>query len=187
MFGVYYFPMLPPKHEIDTERMRDQNDAADGNEDAGEIKLRPEEEDVKTSSAKAKGRELQKHVAEKIRDRFDLPETDVQSRPMGSSGVDIMMSEKALKALPISIECKNTKTFPSLGALNQAKENALFGTAAAVCWKPPGKNPKETLIYFNLNNFLEWWHFNMYKKRTEDETNETEDNPVGPGDLQPTG
>jgi hypothetical protein len=185
MFGVY-FPMIPPQHEIDTERMRDQNDAADGNEDAGEIKLRPEEEEVKTSSAKAKGRDLQKHVAQKVRDRFDLPETDVQSRPMGSAGVDIMMSEQALKALPMSIECKNTKTFPGLKALAQSKENALFGTAAAVCWKPPGKGPNETIIYFNLNNFLEWWHFNSYKKRTEDES-QGEDNNLGPRDHEPKG
>jgi hypothetical protein len=169
---IYGFPfgmISPSPNEIDTERMREQNDATDGNE--GEIKLQPEpkEEKVKTSSAKAKGRELQKHVAEQIRERFSLPKTDCCSRPMGSPGVDIMMSERAIKCLPLSIECKNTKAFPSLGALAQAKENALFGTVAAVCWKPPGKNPKETLIYFNLDNFLHWWEYAQYKKRTKDE------------------
>ena len=171
-FG-FPFPMLfATPNEIDTERMRDQNDAADGNEDAGEVKLQPEEEEVKTSSCKAKGRALQTHVAKQIRERFNLPETDCCSRPMGSPGVDIMMSEKAIKCLPLSIECKNTKTFPSLGALEQSKENALFGTVAAVCWKPPGKGPSKTIIYFDLDTFLAWWDYQQYKKRTKDETEE---------------
>jgi len=69
-----------------------------------------------TSSAKGKGRLLQQHVCAIIRKVFDLPETDVVSRPMGSAGVDTMMSDRALKELPLSIECKNTKKFPSLSA-----------------------------------------------------------------------
>ena len=134
---------------------------------------------VKTSSCKSKGRALQKHVASEIQDVFDLPETDVVSRPMGSSGEDIMMSNAAYDLLPLALEVKNTKTFPSLAALRQAKEHAKnikipprhegepgwedYITYSpdyikgAVCWKPPGKGYDETIIYFNLREFLRLW------------------------------
>ena len=112
---------------------------------------------MKTQSCKAKGRELQKHVSSKIRDTFNLPEEDVVSRPMGSSGKDIMMSELAHMNLPLSIECKNTKVFPSISALKQARDNSRSVDTPAVCWKPPGKGYDETIIYFNLNEFLELW------------------------------
>ena len=112
---------------------------------------------MKTSSAKGKGRKLQQHVALKIREKFDLPEDDVVSRPMGSSGEDIMMSDRARKTLPLSIECKNTKSFPSLAALRQSDHNSGEHTPAA-CWKPHGKSYEDTIIYMTLNEFLELWN-----------------------------
>jgi hypothetical protein len=111
---------------------------------------------MKTSSCKSKGRELQKHTAKVIREIFDLPEDDVVSRPMGSSGEDLLMSDRARKELPLSFECKNTKKFPSLAALDQAKENARDHQRCAV-WKPPGKGMEDAIIYFNLREFLELW------------------------------
>lgn len=109
---------------------------------------------MKTASCKAKGRELQKHTTQKIREVFGLPEEDVCSRPMGSPGVDIMMSNLALKSLPLSIECKNTKLFPSLSALEQAKYNTKPGQTPCVVWKPPGKGYQRAIIYFDLLDFL---------------------------------
>jgi hypothetical protein len=120
---------------------------------------------MKTSSAKAKGRELQKHVAKEIREKFDLPDTDVVSRPMGSSGVDIMMSEKALAMLPVSIECKNTKKFPSLSALEQSENNCYDATVPAASWKPPGKGYDDTIIYMKLSDFLDLWEYKVNPKK----------------------
>ena len=114
---------------------------------------------MKTSSCKAKGRKLQQYVAKKIQEKFDLPETDVVSRPMGSSGVDLMMSERALAMLPVSIECKNTKTFPSLAALRQSENNSYEGTVPAACWKPPGMGYDSTIIYLKLEDFLDLWKY----------------------------
>lgn len=63
---------------------------------------------MKTSSAKAKGRRLQKLVVSKILAAFtDLTERDVQSRAMGSQGTDVVLSEKAFKYFPFAIEAKN--------------------------------------------------------------------------------
>lgn len=109
---------------------------------------------MKTASCKSKGRELQKFVALKIREVFGLPEEDVVSRPMGSPGVDIMMSNSALKLLPLSIECKNTKTFPSLEALVQSKFNTKPSQTSCVVWKPPRKGMENAIIYLNLEDFL---------------------------------
>jgi len=109
---------------------------------------------MKTASCKAKGRNLQKHIAQKIREVFGLPEEDVVSRPMGSPGADIMLSAIALSMLPCSIESKNTKSFPSLGALEQAKYNAKPGQTPVVVWKPPGKGYEKSLVYLNLEDFL---------------------------------
>lgn len=108
---------------------------------------------MKSASRKAKGRELQKWVSSRIRDLFNLSENDVTSRPMGSQGRDIMMSDLAFSKLPNSFECKNTKSFPSLAALEQSKENS-GDYLASVCWKPPGKGYEKTIIYMYLEDYL---------------------------------
>ena len=105
-------------------------------------------------SRKAKGRLLQQHVCKRIREFLRLSENDVVSRPMGSSGRDIMMSDLAFSKLPVAIECKNTKEFPSIAALEQSKANA-DSYLAAVCWKPPGKGYEKTIIYMYLEDYLE--------------------------------
>jgi hypothetical protein len=112
---------------------------------------------MKTSSAKSKGRLLQKHVAKLLSEVFGWEDGDAESRPMGSAGIDIMMSPKARRDFPFSIECKNTKTFPSLGALRQSQDNNKPGTLSAVVWKPPRKNETESIIYFDLGEFVEFW------------------------------
>ena len=110
---------------------------------------------IKTSSAKAKGRKLQQYVCTKLREIFNLGERDVKSCSMGAGGEDILLSDAAFAILPLSLECKNTQSFPSLAALKQAKENAPEGALPGVCWKPPGKRYEETIIYFNLIEYLE--------------------------------
>lgn len=64
---------------------------------------------MKTSVAKAKGRVLQN----KVRDLYrilgncrGLEDGDIESRPMGQNGVDIILSPAAKKLFNHSIECK---------------------------------------------------------------------------------
>jgi len=111
---------------------------------------------MRTSSAKAKGRNLQKHVVEVITRIFGLEEGDVESRPMGSAGVDCMMSPRARREVRISVECKNTKTFPSISALSQSDANKYDSTIAAVVWKPPRQPFSKSIIYFDLETFMQW-------------------------------
>jgi|TARA_X000001382_G_scaffold44617_1_gene30154 hypothetical protein len=65
-----------------------------------------------TSSAKAKGRRLQQWVRDLILDLFPtLEEDDVKSTSMGAGGEDIQLSPAARKLMPITVECKNKKSF----------------------------------------------------------------------------
>lgn len=110
---------------------------------------------MRPSSAKSKGRELQKAVAAKIIEVFDLQEGDAVSRPMGSGGTDIMMSPAARKAFPITIECKSTTSVPGQPALDQAAHNCYPNTHPAVVWKPRGVGPDKSRVMMELNVFLD--------------------------------
>lgn len=111
---------------------------------------------MKPQSAKAKGRELQKFLAELIVLSFKgLESDDVVSRPMGSSGIDLLMSPEAQRVFPISIESKNTKTKPGPSALEQAKYNVYPGTFPAVVWKPPRKSMIDSLVTMRFEDLIE--------------------------------
>ena len=113
---------------------------------------------IKTSSAKAKGRELQKHVVARVKEVFPwLKGDDVVSRPMGSGGSDLILSPYAIKTLPISFECKKTKKTPSRGELDQSTANVYEDTIPCVVWCPHGKGHNKSMIMFDLDEFLLWF------------------------------
>lgn len=113
---------------------------------------------LKTSSAKAKGRKHQQNIRDAIMRAFPhLQEGDIESRSMGSGGVDLMFSPLARKTLPISIEAKKTKKTPARAEIGQAQANAYEGTIGAVVWSPHGTGPGKELIMFDFNEFLDWY------------------------------
>lgn len=113
---------------------------------------------IKTSSAKAKGRKHQQAIRDAILAKFpQLGEGDIESRSMGSGGVDLMFSPLARHHLPISIEAKKTKKTPTREEIGQAQHNAYEGTIGAVVWSPHGTGPGKELIMFDFNEFLEWY------------------------------
>ena len=69
---------------------------------------------MKIKSAKAKGRNLQNLVRDKLRSIFVgkvLEEDDIKSQTMGMSGEDIVLTPAAKKQIPYSFECKNNFFF----------------------------------------------------------------------------
>lgn len=123
---------------------------------------------IKTQSAKAKGRNLQNHVRDKILQQFPwLGEGDVASTSMGSSGVDIKLSPAARNTLPISIECKKTKKTPNRSELKQSENNAYKETLPAVVWCPHGYGLDKSMIMFDFEKFLKWYkkHLNYEEVR----------------------
>ena len=78
---------------------------------------------MKTSSAKAKGRKLQQWFTKLLVDVLGLDEEDMESRPMGSQGEDIIMGRLSRNRFPYSIECKNQEAVNVWKAYAQAEEN----------------------------------------------------------------
>lgn len=107
---------------------------------------------MKTASAKAKGRNLQKYVCAQILAAFpSLEPDDVVSKSMGAGGEDVMLSPAARKYLPVSIECKNVQKLNIWTAWAQAKANAK-NYFPVLIFK---RNNHETLVTITLEYFLE--------------------------------
>ena len=69
---------------------------------------------IKISSAKAKGRNLQKWVCGKISKLLNIPwgkDELIASREMGQSGTDVRLIGEALEKFPYSVECKWQETW----------------------------------------------------------------------------
>ena len=62
---------------------------------------------MRPQSAKQKGRLLQQKFRQMLVDLLGLDEEDLESRPMGSQGEDIIMGKQSREVFPYSIECKN--------------------------------------------------------------------------------
>ena len=76
-------------------------------------------------TAKAKGRRLQNAVVKKL--LLLLPGVqpdDIQSRPMGSNGEDIVLSPYARSIFPYSVECKNQEKLNLWKSWEQTQGNA---------------------------------------------------------------
>ena len=110
-----------------------------------------------TSSAKGKGRALQQHVCRTLTEIFEWDEGDAESRSMGSQGVDVILSPRARRDFPFSIECKNTKIKPTTKAHKQAAYNKYKNTLPGVVWKPHGKPFSDSVITFNLAEFAAFY------------------------------
>jgi len=114
---------------------------------------------IKVSSAKAKGRNLQKWAVEKIAKLLDYElsenkdESHIRSREMGQSGVDVVLSKKAKKKFPFSIECKNQEQINLPVFFEQAKTNTSEFTIPLLIVK--NKKLKEPLL------IMEWCVFEL--------------------------
>ena len=78
---------------------------------------------MKPQSAKSKGRKLQQWFTKLLVDVLDMDEEDLESRPMGSQGEDIIMGKLSRGKFPYSIECKNQEEVNVWKAYAQAQEN----------------------------------------------------------------
>jgi hypothetical protein len=86
---------------------------------------------MKPKSAKAKGRNLQNLVRDKLRYIFvdlwtkvpSLEYDDIKSQTMGMGGEDIVLSPSAKKFIPYSFECKNTERLNLWQSLEQCEGN----------------------------------------------------------------
>ena len=79
---------------------------------------------MKTSTAKAKGRRLQQWMRTLLIEELEVDPEDIESRPMGAQGEDLIMARAAREKFPFSIECKNQESLNVWRAWEQASENS---------------------------------------------------------------
>lgn len=106
---------------------------------------------MKTSSAKNKGRTLQKWVVEKLIETFNIHPEDIKSCSMGAGGEDVVMARAAREKFPFSVECKNVEKLNVWEAYEQAKNNCN-GYEPIVVMK---KNHKKPLLVIDAEYFIE--------------------------------
>jgi hypothetical protein len=95
---------------------------------------------IKPSSAKNKGRVLQKWVRDKLIEALDIHPEDIESRSMGAGGEDLIMARAARQKFPHSIECKNVEKLNIWDAYEQAAANC-GEYEPIVVMKKNGKKP----------------------------------------------
>ena len=78
---------------------------------------------MKTSSAKAKGRLLQKWFVEVLIEKLQLNPNDLESRPMGSQGEDVILGNESRKKFPLTVECKNQEAVNVWKSYEQCQDN----------------------------------------------------------------
>lgn len=116
---------------------------------------------IKTSSAKAKGRELQQWFGKRIArlTGFEFgKDCPIESRGMGQSGVDLRLEPCVLEKFPFSVECKSGKSISLQSTVKQAIVNQIDGTDWLVCLKYDNDTP---LVVMDANVF-----FRLIRKRT---------------------
>jgi len=106
---------------------------------------------MKTSSAKAKGRKLQQWFANVLVETLGLDSEDLESRPMGSQGEDIILGKQSRDVFPFSIECKNQEAVNVWKAYEQASENCK-GYEPLVVIK---RNRTKPLVVMDAQKFVE--------------------------------
>lgn len=114
---------------------------------------------IKTSSAKAKGRNLQKWVREKLIEELNIHPEDIESRSMGAGGEDLIMARAAREKFPHSIECKNVEKLNVWEAYEQAKANAGNYEPVVVM----KKNHKKPLVVVDAEYFI-----NLFKENSNE-------------------
>lgn len=111
---------------------------------------------ISVASRKAKGRRLQKQIAECISKITGIPakkDGDIEPRPMGQSGRDVILRGEAKELFIFhGIECKNVEALNIWKALLQAEEH---GGKPIVFFK---RNRSETYVALKADDF-----FDLYK------------------------
>lgn len=109
---------------------------------------------MKTRSAKAKGRRLQKWVAADLIDALNVAEGDARSSVMGESGRDVPLSPHAELFCPFDIECKNQEKLNIWAAIAQAEANTGEGRWPLVVFKRNYSKPYAVLRWQDLAEIL---------------------------------
>ena len=110
---------------------------------------------ISTSSAKAKGRNLQQWACEQISRLLDLPwgkDELIASREASQTGTDVRLIGEAKKRFPFSVECKYQESWALPAWIKQAKSNQGEGTDWLLIIK---KNHTTPVVVMDAERFFE--------------------------------
>jgi hypothetical protein len=106
---------------------------------------------MKTSSCKAKGRRACQDLKDALLKRFpELEPDDVQITSSGVTGEDLMLSPKARKFFPFSVEVKNQEKLNIWAAYSQACSHGAH--TPLLVFK---RNRSKLMVCLELEDFLE--------------------------------
>ncbi len=121
---------------------------------------------MKTSSAKAKGRSLQKLVASEllaVGSQFGLVADDIKSTSMGVTGVDIQFSPAARRVFGnLAVECKNCEALNVVGVFTKHAEK-YSDQPSILCHKRNRTRPMVTLL---MSEFMKLLAFKLCQTHT---------------------
>lgn len=102
---------------------------------------------------KAKGRNFQNWVVEQLLKCFPgLTDRDVRGTTMGDGGVDVKLSEEAIKQFNYSVECKAVESINLWECWKQAKANTAKDTHPALFIK---RNHTDPIVVIDAAHFIE--------------------------------
>jgi hypothetical protein len=113
---------------------------------------------IRVSSAKAKGRRLQQWILQKICGLFNyvLPDDkdlrQIDSRPMGQNGTDLIIGAGFRDKFPFAVECKNQEKIQLSDFVKQAYNN-ISETLPYPLLVIKNKSMKEPLLCLNWEGF----------------------------------
>lgn len=106
---------------------------------------------MKPTSAKAKGRDGQKEVAEILNNWYGWSNQECIPTPNSVSGVDLWLSNSALEKFPYSVEVKRVQNLNIWSALKQAETNAQPNTRPLLIFR---RNNGKWYAAIELHDFL---------------------------------
>jgi hypothetical protein len=130
---------------------------------------------LKTSSCKAKGRDLQIFIGKKVAELLGLEfgrDKDVASREMGQAGSDLRLSPKAQELFNYDVECKNHNKWNVPAAIRQTKARCPDGMDWLLFFKRTSKKSDERIppvVILDAETFFKILE-KVYEKVNQDTT-----------------
>jgi hypothetical protein len=107
---------------------------------------------VKPASAKNKGRAAQKQVRQHLIEVLGIDPLDIESRSMGASGADLILSKAAREKFPYAVEVKNQERLNIWDAWKQSETNGQKeGLTPLLVIR---RNRQKPLVVLDLEDFL---------------------------------
>lgn len=116
---------------------------------------------IAVKSRKQKGRKFQRWIADKLADMIGIKvekDGDLDVRPMGQQGTDVIIRGEAKEYFPLSIEAKFQENWSIHQFIKQAKANLQKGDIWILFLKRSNEKP---VVVLDAQDFLDLYEENL--------------------------